>query len=212
MAGPINVPPLYLHLFARLGSLQNLGVSLGPFPVPGVCEPSKGQPHSLRTRVRRGRCRREGSTRKSRQVLPAAVVPLLPGLTCPGFAQMCSGASGDSTDALTTALGEPEGCRGHRRKQPGFRPARPPFMVLNLGEAPPHGQPRPPCPGKPNNSRTRGCSHSLLASLGKSRTQGLSHIESRRAARTLQQRLTARGLGDSREGVHTAARGLSSHH
>lgn len=129
---------------------------------------------------------------------------------------MCSGTGRVSTDA-PTALGEPEGYRGHKRKKPGLWSVQPPFMVFNPGRGPTPWPATPSHPGKSKNCRTRGCSHGLFASLGKSRTQGLSHIKSRRAARALQRRLAARGLSDWREGVHTAARGhfredLSSHH
>lgn len=175
--------------------------------------------------MRWGRCRKEDSIGKRRQVLLVVATSLLPpGLTCPGTAQVCSGAGRDFTN-VPTAAGEPEGCRGHRWKKPGLWP---PWVASLYGLqswAEPHPVPLLPHPlashtlppGEIQELQDLGLFTDLFASLGKSRTQGLSHIKSRRAARALQQRLIAQGLGDWREGVHTAAwghfrEGLSFHH
>lgn len=84
MAAPINASfPVLLPVSQRLGSLQNLGVPSEVLSVPWGAEPRKGQPCIPRTRVRRGRCRREGPTGKKRQILPVASSSLPPGLTCP---------------------------------------------------------------------------------------------------------------------------------
>lgn len=90
--------------------------------------------------------------------------------------------------------------------------------LCTLWWAPPPGWPHPLPPPEIQELQDTGRSQGLFASLGKSITRACHTSKAEGAARALQRRLSAQGLGSSRrEGVHATAgnhlrEGLFSHH
>lgn len=195
-----------LHLFfQRPVPCRTQGCLWGPFGFVGCCEPARG---SKGPRDERGRAGLEWRAPTGNKASPDWLLPLHLQVLPAQVLLRCVPAGVASTNVPTSVPGELEECRA-----PSSLPLRPPRQA-------------PPNPWLATSSwpqrnqafQDPGRSRGLFASLGKSGTRACHTSKAEGAARALQQRLSARGLGSlRREGVHATAgghlrAGLSSHH
>lgn len=146
-----------------------MGVPSEVLSVPWGAEPRKGQPYIPRTRVRSGRCRREGPTGKRRQILPVASSSLPPGLTCPDVLRY-RWVSTDAPQRWVSLRGT-EATSG-RSQVSGLCSL--PLWSSTLGGAPLPGRPHPPTQGNPRTAGP-GTVHTVYSLLWESQEHRACH-------------------------------------